>query len=62
MNPKTILFVLSMHVLCSVVMARSLPQPTAPKRPERWVYNEALSDEFEGQALNASKWYDHNPT
>ena len=36
--------------------------PMAPAGPERWVYNEAISDEFDGTSLDTTKWFDHNPT
>ncbi len=33
-----------------------------PPRDGKWVLMPELSDEFDGKKLDASKWYDHNPT
>ena len=30
--------------------------------PHRWTFDEKLSDEFDGGAIDESKWYDFNPT
>ena len=34
---------------------------TDPKNTEKWVPLEGMTDEFDGDSLNASKWYDYNP-
>lgn len=38
------------------------PVPTADVNPEDWIYNPQVSDEFDGESLDTSKWYDYNPT
>ncbi len=38
------------------------PTPTAEINHADWVLNESLSDEFDGDRLDATKWFDHNPT
>lgn len=48
--------------LCACSTGHQAPQPTVSENMEGWVYNEELSDEFEGNALDTTKWYDHNPT
>ncbi|AWG22797.1 hypothetical protein FFWV33_15300 [Flavobacterium faecale] len=37
-------------------------QPPEPPVGKRWVVNEQYSDEFNGNKLDASKWYDYHPT
>lgn len=37
-------------------------QPVVNGDTGDWVYNTFISDEFEGKTLDATKWYDHNPT
>lgn len=49
-------------VACSSTTESARPMPMAPAGPERWVYNEAISDEFDGTSLDTTKWFDHNPT
>lgn len=38
------------------------PAPLGVQEAENWVYNEVLSDEFDGVKLDTAKWYDYNPT
>ena len=47
---------------CSSQREAEYPLPVAPAGPERWVYNPAISDEFDGTTLDTTKWFDHNPT
>lgn len=42
--------------------SNAFPVPMIPSGNEEWVYNEELSDEFEGSVLDSDKWYDNNPT
>ena len=49
-------------VACSQQAEPERPMPVAPEGTERWVYNEAISDEFEGTSLDTAKWFDHNPS
>lgn len=39
-----------------------LADPPEPPLGKRWVLNEKFSDEFNGMALDTTKWYDHHPT
>ena len=36
-------------------------QPPKPPEGKRWMYNEELSDEFNGTELDQDKWHDHHP-
>lgn len=36
--------------------------PPKPPLGKRWVLNPLFSDEFNGNSLDATKWYDHHPT
>ena len=42
--------------------APDFPQPTLQDSSRTWVYNETISDEFDGEAIDTTKWYDYNPT
>ena len=43
--------------------ALDFPQPTLLDSPAtEWVYNELISDEFDGEVIDTVKWYDYNPT
>ena len=37
-------------------------QPPEPPLGKRWVLNEKFSDEFNGNKLDTTKWYDYHPT
>ncbi|MGQ1786049.1 hypothetical protein [Saccharicrinis sp. GN24d3] len=39
-----------------------LADPPKPPKGKRWVMNRDFSDEFNGSALDTSKWLDHHPT
>lgn len=58
---KILLPVLAACVLVGCAAGES-PVPTADVNPKDWIYQPQLSDEFEGESLDTSKWYDHNPT
>ena len=40
----------------------NFPMPTVNGGAGEWVYNEQLSDEFEGTKVDTTKWFDHNPS
>lgn len=40
--------------LCACSTGHQAPQPTVSENMEGWVYNEELSDEFEGNALDTT--------
>ena len=48
----------------ALVAAVTRPPPTRAAPPEgtEWVPFAAMTDEFNGNELDRSKWYDHNPT
>lgn len=45
----------------SVAAPDLAPPPVAAPEGHRWVLNETLSDEFDGDGLDANKWNDHFP-
>lgn len=47
---------------CSVKTDLTFPSPVAPITSEQWVYNEEISDEFEGTSIDTTKWFNYNPT
>ncbi len=47
-------------VLALVCPALAADPPPAPEGYE-WVPNPRFTDEFEGDALDATKWHDHHP-
>ena len=44
-----------------IVMPHAYAQPPTPPEGYEWVVNEKFSDEFEGNTLDASKWYSRSP-
>lgn len=64
MNPKQTIKLMKSQVLILFLFFVSLLQAQPPEPPlgQRWVLNEAYSDEFNGTQLDTSKWYDHHPT
>ena len=46
-------------LLCSCSVATLLKDPSSGSR---WVPIQELTDEFEGDRLDSTKWYDYNPT
>lgn len=42
--------------------ALDFPQPTLQDSTVQWIYSERISDEFDGESIDTTKWYDYNPT
>jgi len=53
-----------MRLLTAVILTSiaALPLPAAPPKNGEWKPIPELTDEFEGEGLDAKKWHDHNPT
>ncbi|MBQ8771014.1 MAG: family 16 glycosylhydrolase [Bacteroides sp.] len=47
---------------CSEKKEQAFPAPLAPVGTEHWVYNEEISDEFQGTTIDTTKWFNYNPT
>jgi len=54
-------FNLILLVIASFFHQNLMAQVPAPPEGQRWVLNEAFSDEFNETSLNENKWYDHHP-
>ncbi|WP_075590928.1 family 16 glycosylhydrolase [Labilibacter marinus] len=55
---RVVLAVLSTTLFCSTQL---LAGPPDPPKGFKWVAVEELTDEFDGDSLDASKWYDYHP-
>ena len=55
-------FVANLHGQTSLPQGAEFPT-TLPQQPAgmKWVANETFTDEFGGDQLDETKWYDHNP-
>lgn len=53
---------LCLMLACTPDTGKNIPVPTGLSEVGYWVYNDEVSDEFEGSVLDSSKWYDYNPT
>ena len=48
-------------LVASILIMDAAAIPPLPPLGKRWVRNEKFSDEFNGTALDLTKWYDHHP-
>ncbi len=58
MRQYTVFALLSSLAFAGITLA----EPPKPPQGYKWVVNEDFSDEFNGTALDKSKWTDYNPT
>lgn len=54
-------FIFFLFSILLISCTKEHPAPFISGGSNGWVYNERISDEFDGDTLDLTRWYDHNP-